>query len=117
MLGFTKPVWSHDKFRARNLTDTQWVTRLLADELKRMFPSRAEMRAHDGREEHRVFTRPGAITAKLRRAWGLESLKKDFEFYKDQGYLEGKPTTVDQVVDTSFAEAAVKQLGKYQAPK
>ncbi len=47
----------------------------------------------------------------------LESLKKDHEFYKDQGYLEGKATTVEQVVDTSFAEAAVKQLGKYQAAK
>src|SRR6266702_2925365 len=56
------------KFKARNLTDTQWVTRLLADELKRMFP------APEG--ERRVFTRPGAITSKLRRAWGLEGLKK-----------------------------------------
>ena len=47
----------------------------------------------------------------------LDSLKKDHAFYKDQGYLEGKATTVEQVVDTSFAEAAVKQLGKYHAPK
>lgn len=58
-----------DKFKARNLTDTQWVTRLLADELKRMFP------APEG--ERRIFTRPGAITSKLRRAWGLEGLKKE----------------------------------------
>lgn len=57
-----------DKFRARNLTDTQWATRLLAEELKRLFP------AQEG--ERRVFARPGAITSKLRRAWGLESLKK-----------------------------------------
>lgn len=57
-----------DKFKARNLTDTQWATRLLADELKRMFP------APEG--ERRIFTRPGAITSKLRRAWGLEDLKK-----------------------------------------
>ena len=53
-----------DKFKARNLTDTRWASRLLADELKRMFP------APDG--ERRVFARPGAITSKLRRAWGLE---------------------------------------------
>ena len=44
------------------------------------------------------------------------SLKKDYQFFKDQGYLEGA-ATVAQVVDTSFAEAAVKQLGKYQPPK
>jgi CRISPR-associated endonuclease Csn1 len=57
-----------EKFKARNLTDTQWVTRLLADELTRMFP------APEGKR--RIFTRPGAITSKLRRAWGLEGLKK-----------------------------------------
>jgi CRISPR-associated endonuclease Csn1 len=57
-----------EKFKARNLTDTQWVTRLLADELTRMFP------APEGKR--RVFARPGAITSKLRRAWGLEGLKK-----------------------------------------
>jgi CRISPR-associated endonuclease Csn1 len=56
------------KFKARNLTDTQWATRLLADELTRMFPASGGAR--------RVFTRPGAITSKLRRAWGLEGLKK-----------------------------------------
>ena len=44
------------------------------------------------------------------------SLQKDYQFFKDQGYLEGT-ATVAQVVDTSFAEAAVKQLGKYQPPK
>lgn len=65
-----------EKFKARNLTDTQWVTRLLADELKRMFPSRPEKRGPNGSDERRVFTRPGAITSKLRRAWGLEGLKK-----------------------------------------
>jgi CRISPR-associated endonuclease Csn1 len=58
-----------EKFKARNLTDTQWATRLLADELTRMFPAEKDQR--------RVFTRPGAITSKLRRAWGLEGRKKD----------------------------------------
>lgn len=42
------------------------------------------------------------------------SLAKDFQFYKDQGYLEGR-STVEQVVDTSFVDAAVKQLGKYHS--
>ncbi len=56
------------KFKSRNLTDTRWASRLLADELTRMFP------APEGKR--RVFARPGAITSKLRRAWGLETLKK-----------------------------------------
>ncbi|MDO8300392.1 ABC transporter substrate-binding protein [Lacisediminimonas sp.] len=41
------------------------------------------------------------------------SLRRDFAFYKDQGYLEGA-VTVEQVVDRSFAEAAVKVLGPYK---
>jgi CRISPR-associated endonuclease Csn1 len=62
-----------EKFKARNLTDTQWATSLLAEELKKdslkwMFAERS------GRQ---VRTRPGAITSKLRRAWGLEGLKKE----------------------------------------
>ncbi len=44
------------------------------------------------------------------------SLKKDFQFYKDQGYLEGT-ITVEQVVDHSFVTAALKELGPYQPKK
>jgi NitT/TauT family transport system substrate-binding protein len=44
------------------------------------------------------------------------SLKKDFQFYKEQGYLEGN-SSVEQVVDTSFVKAALKELGPYQAYK
>lgn len=41
------------------------------------------------------------------------SMKKDLQFYKDQGYLEGT-VSVEQVLDTSFANAAVKELGPYK---
>ncbi len=40
------------------------------------------------------------------------SLKKDFQFYKEQGLTEGN-VSVEQVVDNSFVEAAVKELGAY----
>jgi NitT/TauT family transport system substrate-binding protein len=43
-----------------------------------------------------------------------ESLRKDLAFYKEQGYLEGS-AGLDQVVDTSFADAALKELGPYKA--
>ncbi len=46
----------------------------------------------------------------------LESMRKDWRFFKDQGYLEGS-ATVEQAVDTSFAEAAVKALGPYRPKK
>jgi NitT/TauT family transport system substrate-binding protein len=46
----------------------------------------------------------------------IASLKKDLQFYKDHGYLEGA-ITVEQVVDTSFVDAALKEIGPYQAKK
>ncbi len=55
-------------FKARNLGDTRYATRVLLDLLKRLYPK-------DDRQH--VLARPGALTAKLRRAWGLEDLKKD----------------------------------------
>ncbi len=57
-----------DKFRSRNLNDTRYATRVLLDELKRRYP------APEG--EVRIFSRPGELTSKLRRAWGIERLKK-----------------------------------------
>ncbi len=62
------------KFRQRNLNDTRWACRLLAEALKAMYPP-GERRA-DGSGVRRVFARPGALTEKLRRAFGLQGLKK-----------------------------------------
>lgn len=41
------------------------------------------------------------------------TLKKDFEFYKSQGLIQGK-VTVAQALDNSFAEAVIKELGPYK---
>lgn len=40
------------------------------------------------------------------------SLSKDLDFYKSQGLVTGK-VHVEQVIDNSFAEAALKDLGPY----
>jgi NitT/TauT family transport system substrate-binding protein len=45
----------------------------------------------------------------------VASLKKDFAFYRAQGWIEGK-VSVDQVVDSSFVAAALKDLGPYRRP-
>ena len=44
----------------------------------------------------------------------MASLKKDLAFFREQGDVKAdiKP---EQVVDTSFAEAALKELGPYKA--
>lgn len=69
-----------DRFRARNLNDTRWACRLLAEALRQALPDLDEGEVdRDGRsvKTRRVFTRPGALTDRLRRAWGLQRGKKD----------------------------------------
>jgi CRISPR-associated endonuclease Csn1 len=89
-----------EKFKERNLTDTKWVTRLLADELKRMFP------AAEGKR--RVFTRPGAITAKLRRAWGLEGAKKE----NGERMPDDRHHAVDALVLAATTESLLQRMTK-----
>ena len=43
----------------------------------------------------------------------LVSLRKDLETFKEAGFVKGS-IAVEQVVDTSFADAAVKTLGRYR---
>lgn len=64
---------AEERFRTRNLNDTRYACRLLAEAVKLFYPE-GERQDKDG--VRRVFTRPGGLTAALRHAWGVESLKK-----------------------------------------
>jgi NitT/TauT family transport system substrate-binding protein len=44
----------------------------------------------------------------------VTSLKKDLDFFRELGLIEKKDISVDAVVDSSFAKAAVARLGPYQ---
>jgi CRISPR-associated endonuclease Csn1 len=54
------------KFDARNLSDTRRVCRLLSEALQQIYPESGA---------RHVFARPGALTARLRRAYGLQLAK------------------------------------------
>jgi NitT/TauT family transport system substrate-binding protein len=43
----------------------------------------------------------------------IPTLKEDYEVYKMQGWIEGA-ATVEDVIDMSFVEAALKDLGPYK---
>lgn len=64
-----------ERFRNRNLNDTRWTCRLLAEALKHLYPKGEKN--DKGAEARRIFTRPGALTDRLRRAWGLQWAKKN----------------------------------------
>jgi CRISPR-associated endonuclease Csn1 len=55
------------KFRERNLNDTRYATRVLLNTLARKYPR--DSRVH-------VFSRPGPLTDRLRRGWGIQGMKK-----------------------------------------
>ena len=44
----------------------------------------------------------------------VASLKNDYVFFRDRGLVSGK-ITVEQVIDHSFADEAVRLLGPYRA--
>ncbi|MCT2399607.1 type II CRISPR RNA-guided endonuclease Cas9 [Novosphingobium mangrovi (ex Huang et al. 2023)] len=64
---------AEERFRTRNLNDTRYASRLLAEAVKLFYPEGDRQEKGGTR---RVYTRPGGLTAALRHAWGVESLKK-----------------------------------------
>jgi NitT/TauT family transport system substrate-binding protein len=46
----------------------------------------------------------------------MESLQRDLDFYASQGLIEGK-VDLSEIVDSSFLEAALKDLGPYKPAK
>ena len=89
-----------DRFRTRNLNDTRYATRLLLDLLTRMYPN-------DGKRH--VLARPGQLTAKLRRAWGLDSLKKDADGKRLE---DDRHHALDAIVVAATSEAMLQALTK-----
>lgn len=63
-----------EKFKTRNLNDTRWACRLLAEALRQVLPDEKD---ENGKMRRRIFSRPGALTNLFRRAWGLQWVKKD----------------------------------------
>ena len=43
----------------------------------------------------------------------MATLQNDYDFFRERGLISGR-VTVDQVIDHSFAEEAVRQLGAYK---
>ncbi|GGB05454.1 CRISPR-associated endonuclease Cas9 [Brucella endophytica] len=91
------------KFRERNLNDTRYAARLLAEAVKLFYP--VGERAGKG-ERRRVYTRPGALTAALRQAWGLESLKK----INGERVRDDRHHALDALTVAAIGEGEVQRL-------
>ena len=99
-------------FRARNLNDTRFALRVVLGVLCRTYPDIADGVRQDGRlrMRRRVFARPGAITAALRRAWGLESLKKDENGKRKP---DDRHHALDAIVTACCSEGLLQQATRH----
>jgi CRISPR-associated endonuclease Csn1 len=66
-----------DEFLARNLNDTRYIGRIVTAFLQDIYTIIGEKPPTEKDAKRRIFVRPGALTAMIRKAWGLEDLKKD----------------------------------------
>lgn len=87
-----------ERFRARNLGDTRYATRLALDLLARIYPRDGQLH---------VLARPGALTSKLRRGWGLEGLKKDAEGQRRQ---DDRHHALDAIVVAACSQPMLNSL-------
>jgi CRISPR-associated endonuclease Csn1 len=87
-----------EKFRPRNLNDTRYACRLLADVVARMYPEEGK---------RRVFTRPGPLTDRLRRGWGVQNLKKD---ENGERVDDDRHHALDALVVAATTESALQKL-------
>jgi CRISPR-associated endonuclease Csn1 len=86
-------------FRSRNLNDTRWTCRLLAECLKQLYP--------ENEDKRRVFTRPGALTDRMRRGWGLQWIKKND---KGERIPDDRHHALDAVVVAATTESMMQSL-------
>ncbi len=64
-------------FLARQLTDTQYLSRMAFEYLSALFPSEEADKWGELRQRKRVHVVPGRLTELLRRNWGLNTLLPD----------------------------------------
>ncbi len=96
---------AEERFRSRNLNDTRYACRILAEAVKLFYPKGDRQEKGGNR---RVFTRPGALTAALRQAWGLESLKK----INGERIADDRHHALDALVVAAVSEGEVLKLTK-----
>lgn len=94
------------KFRPRNLNDTRWTCRLLAEALKQMYPPDERSEKDEDKVVRRVRARPGQLTDKLRRAWGLQALKKN---EKGERIPDDRHHALDAIVVAATSEPLLQR--------
>lgn len=88
------------KFASRHLNDTRYISRLVTRYLHALYETVSEPPITEKGFSKRVFVQPGALTALVRKSWGLENLKKDLHGNR----LGDKHHAVDALVCALLSE-------------
>lgn len=101
-----------ETFKPRNLNDTQFATKLVLSFLARMYPKGEQgfevpRSSKPEREKRRVFARPGRLTDSLRRAWGVQDLKKDEAGARRS---DDRHHALDALIVAATSESALNRL-------
>jgi CRISPR-associated endonuclease Csn1 len=96
-------------FIARQLTDTQYLSRLAGKYLASLYPAK---------EDGSVYVIPGRMTAMLRRLWGLNSLLPDHNFVENEhsgapkNRLDHRHHAIDAAVVAVTTRALMQQIAR-----
>jgi CRISPR-associated endonuclease Csn1 len=90
-----------DKFKARNLNDTRYAARIVLEHLARLYPKEGA---------RRVLSRPGPLTDRLRRGWGVQDLKKVLEPDGEKRRHDDRHHALDALIVAATSESALQRL-------
>lgn len=90
-----------ERFHRRNLNDTRYAARIVLEHLPRLYP--ADDRPY-------VCARPGALTDRLRRAWGVQDLKKTLEPDGEKRKADDRHHALDALIVAATSDPALNRL-------
>ncbi len=117
-----------EKFRPRNLNDTRYATRLLLDMLAReWYPDDVRSISKDQAEANRTTehwfeneipaqatveaaSRPGPLTDRLRRGWGIQDLKKVLEPDGEKRKSDDRHHALDALIVAATTQSQLAKL-------
>ncbi len=97
------------KFRERNLNDTRYACRLLLYTLNALYPKEPPKAGESGEQRRRVYARPGPLTDRLRRTWGIQDLKKELN---ENRVRDDRHHALDALIVAATTESALVRLTK-----
>jgi len=100
-----------EKFLSRNLNDTRYATRHIADYLRRHFDFSRSIRK-DIKDVSRIQLRSGGITAFLRHMWGLNKNRGENDLHHATDALVVACSTYGHVYLVSNLAKAIERKGK-----